>query len=299
MTEERNHKDPVAHATLPCRPDGGLRALRQRLHALEDEISGLRRDEQALRRSEARLRDFVESASISLHWVGPDGTVLWANQAELDLLGYTREEYIGHNIAEFHADPPVINDILQRLTCGQKLHDYPARLRAKDGSIRHVLITSSVLFEESKFIHTRCFTRDISAQKRAEDALRESEARLRLNQERLRLTQHVAQIAPWEYKLDTDEFEWSPEAKTMLQQPLGQTYADFLSLMRYSADLESAARALKLATKKKAYATRFRIARPDGEARVISARGVLFFNNGQNVLIGAFIDVTETEGSTS
>ena len=49
----------------------------------------LLRELQALRRSEAVLRDFVETSTIGLHWVGADGTILWANQAELDLLGYT------------------------------------------------------------------------------------------------------------------------------------------------------------------------------------------------------------------
>ena len=110
----------------------------------------------ALRRSEAVLRDFVETSTISLHWVGADGTILWANQAELDLLGYTREEYIGRNIAEFHADALVIEEILACLSRGETLRDHPARLRHRDGSIRHVLINSSVLFEDGEFIHTRC-----------------------------------------------------------------------------------------------------------------------------------------------
>ena len=50
----------------------------------------LLRELQALRRSEAVLRDFIETSTIGLHWVGADGTILWANQAELDLLGYAR-----------------------------------------------------------------------------------------------------------------------------------------------------------------------------------------------------------------
>ncbi len=55
--------------------------------------------EKALRRSEAELADFFDMASTALHWVGPDGTILRANQAELDLLGYERSEYVGHHIA--------------------------------------------------------------------------------------------------------------------------------------------------------------------------------------------------------
>ena len=135
-----------------------------------------RESEAALRRSEGDLRDFVENAAIALHWVGPDGIILWANQTELDLLGYSREEYIGHHIADFHADQPVIADILVRLTGGETLNNHEARLRCKDGSIRHVLISSNALFENEKFVHTRCFTRDITERKRVEGVLRESEA---------------------------------------------------------------------------------------------------------------------------
>ncbi|MDP8980078.1 MAG: PAS domain S-box protein [Acidobacteriota bacterium] len=141
--------------------------------------STLLRELQALRRSEAVLRDFIETSTISLHWVGADGTILWANQAELELLGYSKDQYVGRNIVEFHADIPVINEILTCLSRGETLSDYPARLRHRDGSIRHVLINSSVLFEDGKFVHTRCFTRDVTAL-RQEQELRKEQGRVDL-----------------------------------------------------------------------------------------------------------------------
>ncbi len=135
--------------------------------------------EEKLRQSEQQLADFFDHATVGLHWVGPDGIILRANQTELNLLGYTRNEYIGRDIADFHADRTVIDDILRKLSGGEELHDYPARLRCKDGSIRDVLISSNVLWEDGRFVHTRCFTRDITDRKRAEEALRESEERYR------------------------------------------------------------------------------------------------------------------------
>ena len=129
--------------------------------------------EEALRHTQQELRDFVENASVGMHWVGPDGTIHWVNRAELEMLGYAGEEYIGHHIAEFHADSRAIEDILRRLKQGETLHEYPARLRCKDGSIRDVLINSNVLWEGGKFVHTRCFTRDITERKRAEESLLE------------------------------------------------------------------------------------------------------------------------------
>jgi PAS domain S-box-containing protein len=151
----------------------------KRVEALKIEVAEHRETEAALRKSESNLRDFLENATIGMHWVGHDGRILWANRSELNLLGYTAEEYVGQHISEFHVDAPVIEDILQRLGGGEVLREYEARLRCKDGSVRHVVIDSSALFEDGKFVHTRCFTRDISDRKKVEDQLRESERRLR------------------------------------------------------------------------------------------------------------------------
>jgi PAS domain S-box-containing protein len=131
------------------------------------DITERKQREEARQRAEDELRDFVENATVGMHWMGPDGTVLWVNQGELDLLGYPREEFVGHNIAEFHADQTVVSDMRARLLRGEALHEFEARLRGTDGSIRHVLIDSSALFEHGRFVHTRCFTRDITKQKLA------------------------------------------------------------------------------------------------------------------------------------
>jgi PAS domain S-box-containing protein len=137
-----------------------------------------------LERSRRDLEDFFENGTVALHWVASDGSILRVNQAELDLLGYTREEYVGRQIAEFHADKPVIDDILARLTRGERLDKYEARLKAKDGSIKHVLISSNVQFRDGRFINTRCFTLDVTELKKSEQALRESEQRLRATHDR-------------------------------------------------------------------------------------------------------------------
>jgi PAS domain S-box-containing protein len=138
---------------------------------IKRDISERKRSEEALQRSEAELADFFETGAIGLHWVGPNGYVVRVNQAELDLLGYTREEYIGHHISEFHADQDVIADILARLQRGENIHDYEARMRCKDGGIKHVRINSSVYREDGKFVRTRCFTRDITDRKRTQQRL--------------------------------------------------------------------------------------------------------------------------------
>jgi two-component system, OmpR family, sensor histidine kinase VicK len=103
---------------------------------------------------------FLENASVSIHYVGEEGTILWANDLELETLGYSREEYIGKDIRNFHEDKIVAEDILQRLLNGEKLHNYPAVVIGKNKK-RYFIISSNAYFEKGNFIHTRCFSVDI------------------------------------------------------------------------------------------------------------------------------------------
>jgi PAS domain S-box-containing protein len=136
------------------------------------DITDRKKAEEALRRNSLELSEFFENASEAIHWVGADGTILRANHAELQMLGYTADEYVGRHIAEFHLDQEVIADILERLARGDALEDYSAKLLCKDGSIREVLINSSPYSENGKFVHSRCFTRDVTEQLQIEKTLR-------------------------------------------------------------------------------------------------------------------------------
>jgi PAS domain S-box-containing protein len=146
-------------------------SLQQKAIALESEIHERMKIEQTLQDRERELREFLDSAAVGIHWVAPDGTILWANRAELSLLGYQQNEYVGRHISEFHADRVICEDILQRLCRNEELRNYEARLKCKDGSIRHVRFDSNFLVRDGRVLHTRCFTTDLTGQKEAEQAL--------------------------------------------------------------------------------------------------------------------------------
>ncbi|MBA2645183.1 MAG: PAS domain S-box protein, partial [Pyrinomonadaceae bacterium] len=246
-----------------------------------------------LRRRERELADFIENASVGLHWVGPDGTILWANQAELDLLGHTREEYIGHHIAEFHADGDVISDILCRLTNKETLHNYEARLRCKDGSVRHVLINSNVMWEGDKFIHTRCFTRDITGRKEAEERLARSE-------ERLALAQAAGNIGTFDWDIRTDAVVWTEELESLFGLPpggFGGTFQNWRERV-HPEDLTTCEATIREAIQGKAsdWQAEYRMYRADiGEMRWVNAKSRIFYDHTGAPLrmIGINIDVTD------
>ena len=168
---EHSHIVPTEGYTAQPTENDRLRTileLQQKARALETEVRRRQELQEAVESREAELRDYVENGLIGMHWVSSTGEILWANDAELRMLGYDRSEYIGRHIADFHADQSVIDDIMRRLSRREELHGYEARLRRKDGSIREVRIHSNVYTRSGRFIHTRCFTVDVTELKQAQ-----------------------------------------------------------------------------------------------------------------------------------
>jgi PAS domain S-box-containing protein len=192
--------------------DERLEPLASPLPEREIGSSGIeRQSEAALSMSQQDLSDFVENAVVCLHWVAADGTIIWANQAELDLLGYPSEEYIGHSITEFHVDRDAIEDLLDRLLHDRPVREYEADLRCKDGSIRHVLIDSNSSWRNGEFLRTRCFTRDITERKRAEDDLKQFNVALSHAMEGIaRLDKHGCYV--WVNQAYAEAIGYTPDA---------------------------------------------------------------------------------------
>ena len=131
-----------------------------------NDITEEKQTQSQLDRQTKQLQDYVDNAAIGLHWVDANGIIKWANNAELKMLGYTEEEYIGQHISKFHVRQEKIDDILTRLSCNETLNQYESELRCKDGSVKTVHISSNVFREAEKFIHTRCFTTDVTEEKK-------------------------------------------------------------------------------------------------------------------------------------
>ncbi len=248
--------------------------------------------EDELRRSEQELADFFENATVGLHWVGPDGKIVRVNRAELEMLGYSREEYLGRHIAEFHADDEVIRDILEKLSAGEKLAEYPARVRCKDGSIKDVLIDSSVLWKDGQFVHTRCFTRDVTGRRQAESALADTRARLDAALD-------AGSIATWTWDIPNNLLYAGRKLAQLFNLPpsdaSGSELDNYLRSI-HPEDLNNVTAALERSVASgEPYEADYRIVQADGSIRWVTARGQVEHDAcGRPVRMpGVLVDITE------
>jgi PAS domain S-box-containing protein len=110
------------------------------------------------------LSDLFETLAVSDHCVDTDGRIVWASCAELEFLGYEHDDYVGKPIQEFHVDAANAEQIVSRLANDERLRNHPATLRCKDGSVKHVLITSASPGHNANGRYVRCFANDVTEQ---------------------------------------------------------------------------------------------------------------------------------------
>jgi PAS domain S-box-containing protein len=138
------------------------------------------RAESALRESEARLARVLEVETVGvMFWDLTTGRMTNANDAFLDLMGYSRQELEAGELTWQRLTPPEYVEVslaeLRKFKLSGRIGPYEKEYFHKDGS-RHWLV-----FAGSSLGGDACveFCVDISGRKRVEAALRESEERYR------------------------------------------------------------------------------------------------------------------------
>jgi PAS domain S-box-containing protein len=132
------------------------------------------------------LRDFVQNAPVGMHEIGPDHRILWANRAELDLLGYREQDYVGRDMSEIFIDPGEFRHLFLRLKDHQVVHNIEARLRCGDGRECIVSLSCNVHWVDSEIAGIRFVIRDITDLKRSERELQKRRREIEGLNQRLR-----------------------------------------------------------------------------------------------------------------
>lgn len=137
-----------------------------------------RRAEELSRNSEERYRSVVDTQNEMICRYLPDSTLTFVNDAYCRFWNRTREELLGKKFVEFVPASwrEVVLDHLDRIRSGVAAHEHPVIL--KDTTIGwHRWINHVIVDDQGRVVELQGIGRDITDQKRAEEAVGQLEAR--------------------------------------------------------------------------------------------------------------------------
>ncbi len=164
-------------ATLHRGSDGRM----ERVESILTDITERKRAEQALKESEEKFRSLAEQ-SPNMVFINKHGKVLYANKRCEEIMGHTREEFYSADFDFRAITAPEYVDLVETRYAqhmrGEEVEPYEYALIAKDGK-RIEAISATRLIDYGGESAVLGIITDITARKRAEEALRASEQRFR------------------------------------------------------------------------------------------------------------------------
>jgi PAS domain S-box-containing protein len=129
-------------------------------------------------RTTREMAAIVEYSDDAIFSKSPDGTITSWNRGAERLYGYSAQEAVGASV--YQLAPPErreeVDRILQVLSGGGHVEPYQTERLRKDGTLVPVVLTVSPLRNaKGKIVGASAITRDMSAQKQSEEAVRRSE----------------------------------------------------------------------------------------------------------------------------
>jgi len=258
--------------------------------AMVEDITEKKKAEEALIRQAA----VIESSHDAIASGTLDGIIVSWNAGAERLYGYTEAEAIGKPITMLV--PPELPDeeqkILDTLRTGGQIEHFETVRVTKAGKKINVSLTISPIKDSTgKTVGISGIARDITGQKRAEEALRASE-------ERLRLAQWAARIGTFDLNLRTGVDIWTPETEALYGLPpggFGGTQTAFENLIHPDDRERIAALTQEMIRTGQPVEEEWRVVWPDGSVHWVAGRGqAVIDESGEPArLLGVNLDVTE------
>jgi PAS domain S-box-containing protein len=264
------------------------------IHALEERQLLLERKqaEEALQHSEKRFRALIENGLDNISLLKADGTLIWESPAAIRMLDYAPDEFVGHNIfALMHLDDmDWTRDLYARLIQEPGSHQRGTfRLRRSDGTWRWVDAIVTNMLNEPSVNAIVVNYRDITDQKEAEKALRESQSKY----------QHLVETShDLIWSIDAEgKFTFINDASKQLygyepQELMGHSFFEMMDPQHHQMDLKRFQETI-------AHTNEFREAEShvrhrDGREIILSANAIVIRDNDGNVIgvTGSSHDIT-------
>ncbi len=258
------------------RPDGVPRWVRISATPLRDGGAGLPyaafctltdvTERRVAEKARARRAALVDSSEVAVIGLTRDGTVVSWNAGAERLYGLTAGEVVGGSVSRLvlPAEREFLAPCLQAVLRGEQREPVETTYGRADGQhVRVCLTFSPVRGEAGEVVGVSAIGRDITAQTRAEEALRRSEARLAE-------AQQVAQIGSWEFDIATGRFTWSAQMFRLMGIDSAQGEPTYEGLLRryHPDDAPAQMDALQQMIRDgRPYECDFRVLGPDGDVR--------------------------------
>ena len=150
--------------------------------AIKEDVTARKAAEEALRRSEERFRSAFENTSVGMSLATMDGSILRANCALVNILGYSSEELQTMTLWDYiHPDDVEANKNLMKILLSGELPSYEIEQRHihKDGHVLWVVTdVTLVRGEEDEPLYAVIFTQDITKRKQTEVKLQQRAVQL-------------------------------------------------------------------------------------------------------------------------
>jgi PAS domain S-box-containing protein len=250
------------------------------------EAIGRKGAEDELKISEARFRGVVESNMLGILFGDDSGNITGANDALLDMLGYTRDDLAAGRISWTEMTPPNYRKLdekaLEELATSGVCETFEKEFIRKDGSRVPILLGLARLEEDRQ--RRVGFVLDISDRKRAEESLKQSESQFRALFEN---TLDAVLIAN-----DQGAYvDANPAACALLGVPYNEVIGRTINAFTEDNDPANASHMLEQLLKNGTMSGELRLRRPDGTIVEVD------FSVTANVLPGRHLallrDVTE------
>jgi PAS domain S-box-containing protein len=238
------------------------------------------------------VRQILNTAAIGLAHCSRDLRYLACNRAYEKIMGLSAEQIIGRPMIDVMGTKAfeVIRPYIERVLCGERV-EFEEEVPISAGGPRCFHVVDEPWFDsEGQVTGWIASVLEITDLKQTTKALQDSE-------QRLRLAMSSGTIGVWDWDVINNRSTWSPELVEIYGVDPGsaRAYQDFRSRV-HPDDLAAMESERDAAIRNRTqFDLEFRIVRPSGEIRWLSARGCGYYDeNGRVVrVVGNNIDVTE------
>ena len=193
------------------------------------DITSLKQAQERLQESETRFQMLFREAPISYQSLDKDGCLLDVNRQWLEMMGYRREEVIGHWFGEYMPAENIslFEQGFHHFKETGEVHGVEFELVRKNGEMIRVLLDGRIRRDsQGNGLMTHCTLYDVTERHRADRSLRESESRFRS------LVEDIPDIAVQGFDLERRVIFWNRASEKVFgysrEEAAGQRLEDLI-----------------------------------------------------------------------